>query len=175
MKNRTLRSGFTLLEIMLATSILAVGTVSVLSVFATAVGFANRRQTQAELQQVLDEARSEARSLVDGFKAGKPAATKSGKRAGPVSNLPGGPEGKVEEKTSSVYLGYRYALRFEHVVRDVPDAGFKATISVKWGDDLSHEETLTVLPGNIPAEEFTFSATHAEEQAGRVTPVRENR
>ncbi len=170
-RHRGARStGFTLLEVMIATSILAVGTVSVLAIFASAVGFANRRQAQAELAQVLEEARSEARSAVDAF---RPAAAISGARPAnpkaPVSaaRLPGGDSGKIPEKTSRLFEGYRYDLAFEELARGVPEAGFRTTITVRWGDQQSYSESLTLLPTSIPDGEFEYSSTFQEEEQDR--------
>lgn len=162
-------SGFTLLEVMVATSILAVGTVSVLAVFASAVGFANRRQSQAELAQVLEEARSEARSLVDAFRppAGQTTKPKNSKTPVSASRLPGGDSGKVAEKGSKVFEGYRYDLTFEELARGVPEAGYRTTITVKWGEDQQYTETLAVLPTSIPDEEFAFSLSYEEERSDK--------
>ncbi|MFN0008160.1 MAG: type II secretion system protein [Planctomycetota bacterium] len=159
--------GFTLLEVMVATSILAVGTVSVLAVFASAVGFANRRQTQAELSQVLDEARSEARSLVDGFRPGKTGPAQKGRKPTTFAALPGGPDGKVALKTSRTYDGFGYEIAFTPVVREVPEAGFRTLLTVQWGDQQSYSESLTLLPTSIPDGEFEYSATFQEEEQDR--------
>ncbi|MCG3134066.1 MAG: hypothetical protein HMLKMBBP_01352 [Planctomycetes bacterium] len=173
--------GFTLLEVMLATSILAVGTVSVLMVFASALGFANRRQAGAQLTDVLDEARSEARVLVNTWRpASSTSSSKSSAKGRPApagTALPYSNDGVVPEKQSTLYDGFRYALRFEAVQRGVPEAGVRTIITVKWGDGLEKQETFTVLPSTIPLEEFSRSITFDEESAGKadVKGGRENR
>jgi prepilin-type N-terminal cleavage/methylation domain-containing protein len=164
------RGGFTLLEVMIATSILAVGTVSVMAVFASAVGFANRRQANAEMSEVLQEARSEAHVLVDTFKqpkTGSPAATTRDKTKSAPATMPGGPGGKVAEKQSTIHAGYRYELQFTPVLRDVPEAGYRTAIIVRYGDGQEYVETLAVLPSSIPDEEFSYSSSFEEESAGR--------
>lgn len=165
--------GFTLLEVMIATSILAVGTVSVMAVFASAVGFANRRQSNAEMSEVLQEARSEAHVIVDTFKPPKAAAAAAAiskdrsKKAASPDPMPGGPTGKVAEKQSSIHAGYRYEMQFSPVLRDVPESGYRTAITVRWGDGQEYVETLAVLPSSIPDEEFSYSQTFDEESAGR--------
>ena len=52
--------GFTLLEIMIALAILAVGAICVLSTFAAAIALHMRREDDVRLARVIDEARSEA-------------------------------------------------------------------------------------------------------------------
>lgn len=159
--------GFTLLEVMLATSILAVGTVSVLMVFASALGFANRRQAGAQLTDVLDEARSEARVLVNAWRPPSSATSASSKNRSSGTTLPYANDGVVPEKQSSLYDGYRFALKFDTVQRGVPEAGIRTTITVKWGDGLEKAETFVVLPSQIPMEEFTYSTTFDAESSGK--------
>lgn len=163
--------GFTLLEVMMATAILAVGTVSVLMVFATATGFAHRRQADQQLSQVLDEARSDARAYVNAFRppsaVPNPAVAKGRvKQEAAQGDLPGGPGGVVPAKQSTVFSGYSYELRFEPVRRGFPEAGYRAGITVRWGDGQERTETVVVLPDVIPEEEFAYSLTFEEERAG---------
>jgi len=54
------QSGFTLLEIMIALAILAVGSVCVLSTFAAAIALHMRREDDVRMTRVLEEARTEA-------------------------------------------------------------------------------------------------------------------
>lgn len=171
---RARRRGFTLLEVMMATSILAVGSVSVLMVFATATGFAHRRQAGQQLTQVLDEARSDARAHVNAYRpvSARPAAGarrragSSEKDAAAPSEFPGGPEGRVPSKSSTVFQGYSYDLRFEPVVKGVPESGWRTTIRVTWGDAQEHVETTVFSPDVIPDEEFAYSLSYEEERAG---------
>lgn len=163
--------GFTLLEVMMATAILAVGTVSVLMVFATATGFAHRRQADQQLSQVLDEARSDARAYVNAFRppsaVPNPAVAKGRvKQQAPQADLPGGPGGVVAAKTSTVFAGYSYELKFEPLRRGAPEAGYKTLITVRWGDGQERTETIVVLPDVIPEEEFAYALTYEEEREG---------
>jgi len=103
--------GFTLLEVMMATALLAVGSVSVMLVLASAAGFAGQRQTQQRLTQVLEEARNDARTRVNKFR--------------PTDDLktPGGEDSRVEPKTSTLYPGFTYEMAFAPVDAVIPEAG----------------------------------------------------
>lgn len=57
---RRAQSGFTLLEIMIALAILAVGAVCVLSTFAAAIALHMRREDDVRMTRVMEEARTEA-------------------------------------------------------------------------------------------------------------------
>jgi prepilin-type N-terminal cleavage/methylation domain-containing protein len=147
--------GFTLLEVMMATSLLAVGAVSVLIVLATAAGYAGQRQTQQRLTQVLEEARNDARTRVNAFRPSDDAKT------------PGGDDAKVEPKSSSLYSGFQYELAFAAVNAEVPEAGFEVTVTVTFGDQQSHAEVLIVGSDAVAMEEFESSTTFELEREGR--------
>jgi len=139
----------------MATSLLAVGAVSVLIVLATAAGFASERQTQQRLTQVLEEARNDARTRVNGFR--------------PTDDLktPGGEDSRIERKASTLYPGFSYDLAFTAVVADVPEAGFEVAVNVTYGADKSHTETLIVASDAVAFEEFETSLTFELEREGR--------
>jgi prepilin-type N-terminal cleavage/methylation domain-containing protein len=167
------RSGFTLLEVMMALAILAVGTVSVLMVFGTALSFAHKRQGQQQLAQVLEEARTDARSKVNLYRAGKVVAAApkpvKGSKDAPVRAgipTPAGSTPETEPRQSSVFAAYGYRLRFEPVRPDLLEAGWRTTVTVNWGDGQSYQETLVLTPDNIPDEEFASSTTYDEERRG---------
>jgi prepilin-type N-terminal cleavage/methylation domain-containing protein len=63
--------GFTLLEIMIALAILAVGAVCVLSTFAAALALHMRRETDVRTARVMEEARNLAQSEWDAFQPTK--------------------------------------------------------------------------------------------------------
>jgi len=148
------RDGFTLLEVLLATSLLAVGAVSVLVVLASAAGFAAQRQGQQRLTQVLEEARSDARAIANSFRATKGSA------------LPGGTDATFEPKTSALYVGYQWTSQFAHVDPQVPEAGYRVRVTVRFGDAQEHTENLIVGTDTVPAEEFQTSTTYEEQKAG---------
>jgi len=171
MRLRMRRSrGFTLLEVMMATAVLAVGTISVLMVFGTALSFAHRRQGQQQLAQVLQEARSEARALVNTYRpAAAGASAAPGKRAAPASDssTPAGAEAATQPKMSSVFAAYTYVLHFDPVSRGAPEAGWRTSVTVNWGDGQQYQESMVIASDAIPEEEFAFSSTYAEERAGQ--------
>lgn len=166
-------TGFTLLEVLLATAIMAVGTTSVLVVIATAAGMASQRQVNVRREQVMDEARHDAQAIVDAFRVPKttaPAAPakpggKSGAKAEPVQSptIPA----KVEGKRSARFDGFDYDLMFEPRDRQVPEKGYDVTIVVHYGGgELSATTSTTVVATTIPDEEFVVSSTYEEERAG---------
>jgi prepilin-type N-terminal cleavage/methylation domain-containing protein len=63
--------GFTLLEIMIALAILAVGAICVLSTFAAAIALHLRRESDVRTARVLEEARVEAQDAWDNYKPSK--------------------------------------------------------------------------------------------------------
>ena len=161
--------GFTLLEVLMATVILAVGTTSVLVVFATAAGMASQRQVNLRREQVLDEARHYAQTVVDAFRPGKgpaPAAAPAGKKGEKPVQVASAPA-KVEGKKSDRYDGFVYDLAFEARDRAVPEKGYDVTIVVHYGGgELSATTTATLMQTLIPDEEFTTSISYEEERKG---------
>ena len=148
------QGGFTLLEVLMATALMAVGAVSVMVVFATAAGYAAQRQGQQRLTQVLEEARNHARTAVNGF---RPSAD---------AKLPGGDDGRVDFQPSTLYPGYEFELGFAHVDKNVPEAGYEVTVTVRFGDGQVHPETMIVSPDVVPLSEFERSLTFERERAG---------
>lgn len=146
--------GFTLLEIMLATSLLAIGSVSVLVVFATAAGLAAKRQGDQRLTQVIEEARSRAQQMVNDFEPSERASA------------PGDSDGRVEPQQSQAYGGYVYRLTFKPTNRAVPEAGYDVGIDIEYGDGLQYGETFVIGANVIPDHEFERSLTYERERAG---------
>ncbi len=183
--------GFTLLEVMIATGILAVGSISVILVLATAAGFASKRQGEQRLAEVVEEALGDARDEVDRFRPtkddklpGGPPPTTAAKSGRPApkaqpGTAPAAPaeEGKILGTASTRYSGYAYDLSFSHVDPNVPEKGYLALVTVHYGDGLTREETAVVTPSTIPMEEFSHSTTWEEEQKGKADSdkVRETR
>lgn len=147
--------GFTLLEVLMATSLLAVGAVSVLVVLATAAGYASQRQAQQRLTQVLEEARNDARTMVNAF---VPAND---------DKVPGKDDEPNDDVQSTLYPGYSYRLGFAPVDADVPEAGFAVTVTVTFGDGLEHVEDLVVGSDSVPDAEFSKSLTYELEREGK--------
>lgn len=138
----------------MATSLLAVGAVSVLVVLATAAGYAGQRQSQQRLTQVLEEARNDARAMANVF---VPADD---------DKLPGEDDEPNPEVQSTLYPGFTYQLGFAALDADVPEAGFEVTATVRYGDGLEHVEFLVVGSDSVPDSEFSRSVTHELELEG---------
>jgi type II secretory pathway pseudopilin PulG len=164
--------GFTLLEVLLATGIMAVGTTSVLVVIATAAGLASQRQVNLRREQVLDEARHEAQAMVDAFRPGKAAAapaaaskTKAGQKAAAEAAAKLAPE-KVVGKQSTRFGGFVYDIDFSPVDRQVPEKGFDVAVTVHYGDGLSVSSESTMITSTIAEDEFETSSTWEAERLG---------
>jgi len=173
---RRVSHGFTLLEVLLATGIMAVGTTSVLVVIATAAGMASQRQVGVRREQVVDEARHDAEAMVDAFEPRVPnnavqvIATKKG-AAKPVSATKQAPD-KVVGKKSSRYDGFTYDIAFDAKDPAVPEMGFDVSITLHYGGgELSYAAPLTSMSSKtISDDEFTRSSTYLEEQKAPTSP-----
>jgi prepilin-type N-terminal cleavage/methylation domain-containing protein len=67
------QGGFTLLEIMIALAILAVGAVCVLSTFAAALALHMRRESDVRMARVMEESRTEAQAAWDAWSPSREA------------------------------------------------------------------------------------------------------
>ena len=162
--------GFTLLEVLLATAIMAIGTTSVLVVIATAAGMASQRQVNVRREQVLDEARHDAQAMVDAFRPGKPApaapVAKGGKSAKADTASKMAPD-KVDNKQSARFDGFTYDIAFAPQDRQVPEKGYDVGITVHYGGgELSVSSYTTMLSTTIADDEFTTSFTWEAERLG---------
>ncbi|MCK6479568.1 MAG: prepilin-type N-terminal cleavage/methylation domain-containing protein [Planctomycetes bacterium] len=93
------QAGFTLLEIMIALAILAVGAICVLSTFAAAIALHMRREDDVRMARVLEEAKAEAQIAWNAW-----PSTKEKPLPPPVKD-------KVFSRDSAV----SYSIRFELV------------------------------------------------------------
>jgi prepilin-type N-terminal cleavage/methylation domain-containing protein len=166
---RGARKGFTLLEVLLATGIMAVGTTSILVVIAASAGMASQRQLLLRREQVVDEARHDAQAMVNAYRpqsdAVSAAGARSKKNAEKVVSAAVAPA-KVENHKSDRYAGFTYDLAFEPRDRGVPEKGFDVAITLHYGDDQTHTAECTLLPTVIQDDEFADSMTYREERAG---------
>ncbi len=153
-RSKRRQKGFTLLEVLMATALLAVGSVSVMVVMATAIGFASQRQAGQRLTQVLEEARYDAQAAINEFNPTK------------GSPAPGDQDGAVAVKQSAIYTGYTYGLTFVPVDKEVLEAGYQVDITVEFGDGLTRNETVFLGADVIPDSEFTSSITFEAERRG---------
>jgi prepilin-type N-terminal cleavage/methylation domain-containing protein len=104
------RAGFTLLEVMIAMTLLLIGGVSILSVFSLAVSHRVERDVEARLDVVRPLARTLAQEAVDAAPAGKP------------------PEPIVDAPTGQT--GFTVSVRFVRSPND--DPAWVASISIAY-------------------------------------------
>jgi len=159
MRNRS-NSGFTLLEVMMATMLLAVGSVSIIMVLTSAAAYATQRAEAQKITQVLEEARSYAQARVNGFDPVQ--AKETGRKA------PGDEEGKIPMVESGLYANYGFKIAFSPLDPAVPERGFDALISVHTNrvEEALRVESMVVAANLIPPEEFATSFTYEEERKG---------
>jgi type II secretory pathway pseudopilin PulG len=168
---RSAAPGFTLLEVLLATGIMAVATTSVLVVIATAAGWASQRQLNLRRAQVVDEARHDAQQAVDLFTPGAAPATpqKIAMKQGttkPVAAARVAPD-DVKSRKSGRYDGFSYDLAFRPRDRTAPEKGFDVDITVHYGGgDLAYATSTTLAGTTVPESEFLESTTWRDEQSG---------
>lgn len=148
------QAGFTLVEVMMATGVFSVGAISVLVVLAAAGGFASKRMQDQRLAQVVLEARMEAEAFVN---AHDPTAE---------NPVPGGDDGTVGEKSSTLFSGYAYGLRFVPVDKAFPQAGYEVEVTIHYGEDLEDKNVLFLNRSSIADIEFARSITWDEERLG---------
>jgi hypothetical protein len=125
---------------------------------------------------VVAEARSEARAMVNSFRAPKEAAAApapaprkgkdKGKAAVSDAPTPAGNGPDTELRPSTVFAAYSYQLHFEPVRAQSPDSGWRTTLTVRWGDGQEYSETHVFVSDVIPPEEFAYSLTFEEERQG---------
>ena len=168
---RRTRAGFTLLEVLLATAVMAVGTTSVLVVIATAAGMASQRQVTLRREQVVEEARHDAQAIVNAFRPCTPGTATStvGTKKGSSKTEPAvriEPD-KVENRKSTRFDGFTYDLLFTAKDRSVPEKGYDVAITVNYGGgELHYAASTSLISTTIADEEFTTSTTFAEEKSG---------
>ncbi len=156
--------GFTLLEVMLATVLLAVGSMGVIMVLTAASAFAAKRQLSSRLTQVLDEARFDAQTQINLFVVS------------PKRRLPGDENGAVDFKPSRIYNGFEYKLEFKFANEVSADQGFETAITVRYGAGQEYADFVVIAADTIPDAEFASSTTYEEERKGKETEgTRENR
>jgi prepilin-type N-terminal cleavage/methylation domain-containing protein len=148
--------GFTLLEIMVALAIFAVGAVCVLSTFAAALALHLRRESSVQGARVLEEARHEAQSAWDAWDGGKAAPLPPPLKALPFSRDP----------------TLTYSVTFEAVPGqpqgpEGTSSGAMAVVRVERGTDekvKALEQRLFLVRGRPTAREMKESVTFEREQ-----------
>ena len=110
--------GFTLLEVLIAMSILAVGATSILAVYLKAVQFATERKEQNRLTEIYNHAHTHAQSIFDAWDPAKvkqgdpvvPAKVDVDVRDPTVAKQSGDP---MVREAGERFPGFRYVITFE--------------------------------------------------------------
>ena len=179
MNSRRLRSGFTLLEVMIAMSILAIGATSILSIFVAAVRFQTDRMEENRVMEIYNVAREHADILFSNF---DPSLVEEGQPPFPkpvVADLRD--EDKAREhpdprvrQAARKYRGYKYEIVFERSPFETGGSTVLVQIRV-WGLEsdadrprFTHREVLTRT--GTPVYEFWHSPS-LEQEKNRVSKV----
>ncbi|MFQ5844738.1 MAG: prepilin-type N-terminal cleavage/methylation domain-containing protein, partial [Planctomycetota bacterium] len=117
MKPSRTDTGFTLLEILIAMSILIVGATSLLGIFVAALGFQTQRVENNRVSELREAALHHAQDVFDGF---DPAQSKDGSNLPPKVTVdltdPDRQEVRRSRRLSRLadrFPGYKYEITFE--------------------------------------------------------------
>ena len=144
--------GFTLIEVLIAMSILAVGAASILSIFVWAIAFQSKRHEENRLKDLYNHAYTHARAKFNEF---DPTAVQKGQPIVPgkiVADLRdpaaarGSPDKMIREAAEK-YPGFQYIITFEDNDLAVPGASVVVDIEIRGlsgeRDPSSHKWFLT--------------------------------
>ena len=147
--------GFTLLEIMVALAILAVGSVCVLATFATALALHMEREEKGRTVRVLDEAIGEAQAAWDAHRPTKDRPFPPAIRNVPYSRDPALAFSVAFERVEGLPLGL-----------DGAPSGVLARITVvrEGRGDRPKEESMVLFRSGFRAEEMKDSLTFDQEK-----------
>ena len=135
MKRRAEQAGFTLLEVLIAMSILAVGATSVLSIFVWAIGFHTKRVDENRLTQLYNHALVHAGIAWNAF---DPDAVEEGQSSVPkeivadlsdMYNARLNPDPMISEAAEK-FPGYKYTIRFDENEFAVKGSSVVASIEI---------------------------------------------
>ena len=164
--------GFTLLEVLMATVLLAAGSVSIIMVLTAAAASARSRIDSKRLSEVRKEALRYAQSEVDAFVPTERVKV-PGKRPEAPARKPGAKDedaAAVEddgtEIESTLYRLYGFSIAYAPVDPAAPDAGFEARISIRVNGKEVDADDVIVARNSILQSEFETSITYEQERKG---------
>jgi prepilin-type N-terminal cleavage/methylation domain-containing protein len=167
--------GFTLIEVLIAMSILAVGAASILSIFVWAIAFQSKRVEENRLAGLFNHAYSHAKARFNEF---DPASVPKGQPMVPgkivadltnVEAARASPD-KMIRDAAEKYAGFQYILTFEDNDLAVPGSSVVVDIEIiglsKQRDQISHKWFLT--RDNAPVgERFRSPSLEEREKKGQ--------
>lgn len=150
MSRRTQQAGFTLLEVLIAMSILAVGATSVLSIFVWAISFHTQRVDENRLTQLYNHALIHAGITWNAF---DPESVEQGATPVPkeiVADLTDAYDARQNKdpmiaEAAEKFPGYKYVIRFEENELAVKGSSVVASIEINGlgGSTLTTKQFLT--------------------------------
>jgi prepilin-type N-terminal cleavage/methylation domain-containing protein len=173
MSRRAEQAGFTLLEVLIAMSILAVGATSVLSIFVWAISFHTKRVDENRLTQLYNHALTHAGIAWNAF---DPDSVEEGQSPVPkeiVADL-SDPYGARTSKDPMIveaaekFPGYKYVIRFEENDLAVKGSSVVASIEIHGlgGSTLTTKQFLTRNGAPI-TERFKYPSIDKRDAKGK--------
>jgi len=163
--------GFTLIEVLIAMSILAVGATSILSIFVWALAFHTKRVEDNRLAAIYNHARAHAQAAFNAFDPGSVPKGKPLVPAQIVADLSGPDPPETQDPMIldawKNFRGFQYIITFEDNDLAVPGSSVVVDIEIRGlsglRDESSHKWFLTRT--NAPAGERFRSPSLEELQA----------
>jgi prepilin-type N-terminal cleavage/methylation domain-containing protein len=171
--------GFTLLEVMIAMSILAVGATSILSVFVAAISFHTKRVEENRITEIYNHVRQHAEIAFETF---DPTRLKPGEKQLPkpiVADLndPAAETSadRMVAEAARKFPGFKYEIRFEENRWAVSGSSVVASITIhrlsgEEKDAFRSKEFLT--RSGTPTHEFWTSPSREQRDRARLDPSR---
>ena len=173
MKKRAEQAGFTLLEVLIAMSILAVGATSVLSIFVWAISFHTKRVDENRLTQLYNHALIHAGISWNAF---DPGGVEEGQKPVPTEIIAdlSDPDSARQNKDPMIseaaekFPGYKYVIRFEENELAVQGSSVVASIEINGlgGSTLTTKQFLT-RNGAPVTERFKSPSIDKRDAAGK--------
>ncbi len=171
--------GFTLIEVLIAMSILAVGAASILSIFVWAIAFQSKRVEDNRLAGLYNHALAHARARFNEF---DPGAVPKGQPIVPAKivadltdlQLARSSPDKMIRDAAEKYTGFQYIITFEDNDLTVPGASVVVDIEIRGLSgqrDESFADKCILARDSAPAgERFRSPSLEEKEAKGQAVP-----